>query len=192
MVVNSTKPKMTPGRAAIIKVLSIYKEMDYTLQNIEIQKLAYFLEEAGRELSLAFVKHNYGPYSDKIRHVLNAMDQHYVSGVGDQTTDGEIQLLPNAVPEANRYLAESGDDELEQQIDQVARLIEGFETPYGMELLATVHWVATHEHAACLSDAVDAIRDWNARKRAVLQEPHIKVAWNRLRDLGWIPEAIPQ
>jgi hypothetical protein len=27
---------------------------------------------------------------------------------------------------------------------RLSRLIEGFETPYGMELPASVHWVARH------------------------------------------------
>ena len=31
------------------------------------------------------------------------------------------------------------------RFEQVAGLIEGFETPFGMELLATVHWVAKHQ-----------------------------------------------
>ena len=58
---------MTPGRAAILKVLDTYRELNYGLSRIEVQKLAYFLQEAGEPLGLPFVKHRYGPYSDTLR-----------------------------------------------------------------------------------------------------------------------------
>jgi len=186
MVNRTEKPKMTPVRAAIVKVISIYREMDYALSKIEIQKLAYFLEEAGQPLKLDFVKHNYGPYSDKLRHVLKAMDGHYITGVGDFSGDSEIAVMPGALHEADNFIQTSGDDELGEHVRRVGSLIEGFETPYGMELLATVHWVGTHEPGVrTVDDAIEAVHNWNARKRAVLSKEHIKVAWRRLKDEGW-------
>jgi hypothetical protein len=71
MEVHTPKPKMTPGRAAILKVLDTYRALGYGLSKIEVQKLAYFLQEAGQGLKLTFVPHEYGPYSDQLRHVLN-------------------------------------------------------------------------------------------------------------------------
>jgi hypothetical protein len=35
----------------------------------------------------------------------------------------------------------ANDADTRARFARVARLIEGFETPFGMELLATVHWV---------------------------------------------------
>ena len=103
--------------------------------------MVYFLEEAGQPLNLDFVKHNYGPYSDKLRHVLKDMDGHYITGVGDFSGDSEITIVPGALSEADNFIQASRDEELSQQVTRVRELIEGFETPYGMELLATVHWV---------------------------------------------------
>lgn len=187
MEINTKKPNMTPSRAAMIKLLSIYRELEYRLSSIEIQKLAYFLEVSGHDLNLSFTKHNYGPYSNKIWHVLKAMDGHYLEGVGDRTSSAEIRLLPNALSEAEEYIARSGDNELKQRLEQVASLIEGFETPYGMELLATVHWVAIHEtKASTIEEAIQAVRDWNNRKQKLLQDSHVRTAWNRLKSLGWL------
>jgi hypothetical protein len=69
----------------------------------------------------------------------------------------------------------------------VAALIEGFETPYGMELLATVHWVAQKsEHtAADVDGAIQDVRGWNARK-AKFPPNHIRAAWDRLKEYSWI------
>jgi uncharacterized protein YwgA len=62
---------MTPGRAAIIKLLSIYREMMYPLTQIEVQKLAYFPARAGQDLgTLKFEKNKFGPYAPALRHVL--------------------------------------------------------------------------------------------------------------------------
>jgi len=186
MVNRTEKPRMTPVRAAIVKIISIYREMEYTLSKIEIQKLAYFLEETGQPLKLDFVKHNYGPYSDKLRHVLKAMDGHYITGVGDFSGDSEIAVIPGALSEADKFIQTCDDDELSEHVKRIARLIEGFETPYGMELLASVHWVRTREpDVRTVDDAIEAVHNWNARKRAILSNEHVKVAWRRLNDEGW-------
>ena len=186
MINRTPKPNLTSVRAAIIKVLSIYNEMEYELSKIEVQKLAYFLEEAGQPLNLEFVKHNYGPYSDKLRHVLKAMDGHYITGVGDFAGESQIAVVPSALSEADEFIRTKGGKELAEQVNRVRQLIAGFETPYGMELLATVHWVATREPAVhTVDDAVRAVQNWNVRKRAILREGHIKLAWRKLAEQGW-------
>jgi O-acetyl-ADP-ribose deacetylase (regulator of RNase III) len=184
---NRTKrPRMTPARSAIVKIISIYREMQYALSKLEVQKLVYFLEEAGQPLKLAFEKNKYGPYSDKLRHVLKAMDGHYIQGVGDHSGEAEITVLPEAIEEAERFLAEQ-DDGARQKVDRIARLIEGFETPYGMELLATVHWVSTRApNARSAAEAVQAVQAWSDRKRVTFKETHIQMAWHRLWEGGWL------
>ncbi len=186
MANKTAKPTMTSARAAIIKIISIYREMEYGLTKIEVQKLAYFLEKAGQPLNLNFVKHNYGPYSDTLRHVLKALDGHYIIGVGDFAGEADIAVMPGAVAEADEFIRTSGDEDLANQVERVRNLIKGFETPYGMELLATVHWIATQEpNIRSADEAVDAVHNWNARKRAVLRKDHIRIAWDRLKDGGW-------
>src|SRR5258708_25058029 len=95
---------MTPARGAIIKIISIYRQMEYGLTKIEVQKLAYFLEQAGQPLKLDFVKHTYGPYSDKLRHVLTKIDGHYITGVGDCAEESDMRLLPGALSEADDFI----------------------------------------------------------------------------------------
>lgn len=187
MVIHTEKPRMTSGRAAIITIISIYREMEYALSQLEVQKLAYFLEEAGEDLNLAFVEHTYGPYSDKLRHVLKAIDSHYISGVGDFSGGSEITILPGALDQANDFIKSNHEHELHERVERVARLIDGFETPYGMELLATVHWVGVHNPKSRTDDeAVNAVHKWNDRKRAVFNKEHIKIAWQRLESQGWL------
>ena len=188
MEVRTPQPKMTPGRAAILKVLDTYRALGYGLSRIEVQKLAYFLQEAGQGLKLNFVPHEYGPYSDQLRHVLNRMEGHYIRGVGDGVVDAEIEPMPTALAEADAFLANDDDGpDLIQRVAKVEQLIDGFQSPYGMELLATVYWVSQHEpFAQNHSEALQAVRGWNERKRQLMQPAHVEIAWNRLADEGWI------
>lgn len=192
MQVNSKKPKMTPGRAAILKVLETYRELNYGLSKIEVQKLAYFLQEAGEDLRLQFVKHHYGPYADALRHALDKMDGHFIHGLGDGVVESEIAPNQDALAEAESFIQQSQNQELPQHIAKVDELIQGFQSPYGMELLSSVHWVATREHAANSMQALECIQSWNERKRHLMKPAHIVVAWQQLTELGWIKEPATQ
>lgn len=93
MAVSTSRPKMTAGRAAILKVLDTYRSLNYGLSKIEVQKLAYFLQEAGENLKLTFVKHRYGPYADALRHALDRMDGHFIHGLRDGVVESEVEPM---------------------------------------------------------------------------------------------------
>jgi O-acetyl-ADP-ribose deacetylase (regulator of RNase III) len=185
--IRTAKPKLTPVRAALIKLLAAYRALDYALTRIEVQKLAYFLEEAGEPLKMKFEANHFGPYSNALEHVLKALDGHYLLGVGDRTGPGEIQVAPMAVEEAEVYLAESPQSETAGRVSRVSDLIAGFESPYGMELLSTVHWVATRPpNASTLQEAREAVHTWNPRKRQLMTNEHIRLAWEHLAAHAWL------
>lgn len=187
MEVRTTRPRMTPGRAAILKVLDTYGELNYGLSKIEIQKLAYFLQEAGEPLDLRFEKHDFGPYSDRLRHALNRMEGHFIRGVGDGVVEAEIEPTTDASREAEAFIAQQEHQQLAERVARVGRLIEGYQSPYGMELLSSVHWVATHEpEIRSLEEAITAIGSWNERKRSLMKPEHVASAWRRLKDEGWL------
>jgi O-acetyl-ADP-ribose deacetylase (regulator of RNase III) len=183
------RPNMTAGRAALMAVLENYALPGYRLSMLEVQKLAYFLQVAGQQLKLNFIKERYGPYAETVHHVLQRIDGHFIKGYGDRSQGaaaGTISLLPEAKSEAAAFLM--SDAETLERLEHVTRLIEGFEYPYGLELLATVHWV-TQEDEAAKQDAgaaVERVHEWSERKRTTFSPEHITLAWNRLRDGGWL------
>ena len=73
-------------------------------------------------------------------------------------------------------------------------LTDGFESAYDMELLATVHWVATRDDERAIEDAEIAgrlVRDWSPRKSGLFGQAHVEIAWRQLRDEGWFEATSP-
>ena len=67
---------------------------------------------------------------------------------------------------------------------RASQLLEGFESPYGLELLATFHRVTDRQRALTVDQAVKKVHVWNTRK--TMFTPHqIQAAWDRLHRLGW-------
>lgn len=182
-----TAPKMTAGRAALLELMRRYLAavMDPSISLLEIHKLLYFLQEGGEPLRLRYSKAIYGPYAENLRHLLRHVEGHFITGYGDaeDRPDKQIQLLPEAAVKAKSFLADH--PATRRRFDRVGELIEGFETPYGMELLATVHWVATREAATTAGEAITRAYAWNPRKK-MFREDHIRKAWDVLCQKGWL------
>ncbi|MGH7442944.1 MAG: type II toxin-antitoxin system antitoxin DNA ADP-ribosyl glycohydrolase DarG [bacterium] len=180
-------PKMTAGRAALVSLMNRYLAalMDPTITLLEVHKLMYFLQAAGEPLRLSYVKAPYGPYAENLRHVLHEIEGHLISGYGGDgdAPEQQLTLVPGAVKDAEAFL--QGREQTHARFERVARLTEGFETPFGLELLATVHWVATQEHASEDKDMVRATYDWSARKRC-FSPAQIALAAGRLRSQDWL------
>jgi O-acetyl-ADP-ribose deacetylase (regulator of RNase III) len=179
--VRTNKPKMTKSRAMFILLMHEYSIPGYLLSLLEIQKLAYFLQEVDEPLRLRFQKHLYGPCAENLNHVLQHMEGHYIRGYGDRSSRAQITLLSGAVDEAKAYLQEERD--AQQRLNQVFDTIYGFETPYGLELLATVHWVMK-EKPQVADDVDQVIREvqcWNERKKRIFKPQHIRIAWEHLK-----------
>ena len=141
---SKSVPTMTLGRAVLIALMERYIGvlLDPFITLLEIHKLMYFMQEAGEPLRLKFVKGVYGPYADNLRHVLNAMEGHLVSGYvdGGDRPGKPIELVPGATEDAHGVLNTTKDTR--DRLKRVFDLVEGFESSFGLELLATVHWVA--------------------------------------------------
>jgi len=185
MLVATEKPKMTRARALFVRLLELYGIPGYRLTMLEIQKLAYFLQIAGEPLTLQYIKEKYGPYANNLNHVLQKLEGHYIRGYGDRSREAQIYVLPDGEIAARRFL-ENSDDAIER-LERVSNLINGFETPYGMELLATVHWVVRENWEAGEDSerAIELVREWNIRKSELFKPQHIRKAWQRLREQNW-------
>jgi len=187
MVKNREVPNMTPGRAALVELISRYLNglLDPFVTLLEVHKLMYFLQESGEPLSLNYKKAHYGPYADNLRHVLNAIEGHLISGYADGGDDPnkQLELVPGAYEDSNLFL--KSEKKTMDRFKRVSDLVDGFESPFGLELLSTVHWVITRECAQQLKDVESKIHHWDSRKKQFTSR-QISIAIKTLCKHGWI------
>ncbi len=179
-------PTMTPGRAALVGLVHRYLAglLDPVATLLEVHKLMYFMQEAGEPLKLRFTKAAYGPYAENLRHVLQAVEGHYLAGyTGADKPIEQLSLVPGAFAEAEATLSSAATTR--SRFDRVSQLVSGFESPHGLELLATVHWVAKHEGATSPDDVRHAAYAWSTRKRR-FSAAQLDLAFQRLLDQRWL------
>ncbi len=187
MVKNREVPKMTPGRAALVELMDRYLSglLDPFVTLLEVHKLMYFMQEAGEALKLRYVKASYGPFAENLGHVLKAIEGHLIAGYADggDAPGKQLLLVPGATSDAQRFLGDR--TETSQRFGRVSELVKGFESPFGLELLATVHWVDKHDRPSSMEELVEGVYAWGDRKRQ-FSFRQITIAANKLSAEGWI------
>ncbi|MFI1192349.1 macro domain-containing protein [Micromonospora sp. NPDC020750] len=200
MPVATPKPPLTPGRATLLRAIERYLEQSRALEpregitTLEIQKIAYFLQVLGEPFRLSFTRGRYGPYAESLNHVLDRLEGHYLVGFGDRSSRVE-ELRPIHLTEGTSEAVDAWFDAPSQPIsaapDRLAVLVQGFEAPYSLELLATVHYAAqahppTHE----IEELIERVRAWSGRKARLFTPAHVTTAYERLASAGLLPSKV--
>ena len=175
-------PEMTPGRAALVMLIHRYLDGQPkpAIAPLEVHKLMYFLQAAGQPLDLSYTRERYGPHADKLDSVLHKIEGHWISGYSDARGKPDIQLklVPGAVEDAETFLQNALDTK--NYIGKVADLIDGFESPLGLDLLAVVHWASHKEQITTIDDIVRRVNDGRFYRKQIVQ------AYETLNGLGWL------
>jgi len=186
--------KLTPARAMIAELVRRYWVLGMECSLLEIQKLAWFLERAIEQfspgdnpLNLQFVAHKYGPYANRLSHLLNNLDGSYLhcdKRISDADPLEVIWFDENRKTYVQTYLKTEAHAYL-QALEYTAALIDGFESPFGMELLSTVDWLISKEGVEPTVQAVrEGLKRWPAgaekRKSHLFDERAIGIALERL------------
>jgi hypothetical protein len=127
-------------------------------------------------------------HSDKL------LEGHFIKGYGDRTQHSHISVLQTGIEAAQSFLTNQTD--AQERLERVGNLIMGFETPYGMEMLATLHWVVKEEPEAAIDcdKAIQKVQEWSdwssptlrERKQKLFQINHLQIAWHHLQEQGWL------
>jgi O-acetyl-ADP-ribose deacetylase (regulator of RNase III) len=187
--------KLTPARALIAELVRRYWVLGMECSLLEIQKLAWFLEREIEKrgltsLDLRFNAHKYGPYADRLRHLLEGLDGSYLHSdkrISDATPLEVIWFDDTRKDLVHRYL-QSEAKAYAHALESTTALIDGFESPFGMELLATVDWLLAREGVAPTVPALrEGLRHWRggsdaaARKDRLFDDRALGIALERLR-----------
>lgn len=193
--------KLTPARALIAELVRRYWILGMECSLLEIQKLAWFLERAVeraglKSLNLQFSPNRYGPYADRLRHLLESLDGSYLhcdKRIGDAGPLDVIWFDDKRETFVQTYLKGEA-KEYANALEDTAKLIDGFESPFGMELLATVDWLLTKENIApTVSSLRQGLCQWSggaeaaARKNRLFDDRALGIALGRL-----VPDSVIQ
>jgi hypothetical protein len=188
--------QLTPARVLIVEAVRRYGLLGFDCTNLEIQKLAYFLQRVLAGLSLPdvlklqFVAHKYGPYADKLRHLLNDLDGSYLhceKRLSDAGPLDPIVIDGGRLDRVKGFLHSPEGSLYVLATEKTAEIWDGFQSPYHMELLATVDWLmAEAERVLTYDEIMHGIAHWpggpaSARRKAKLFPPRVvEIARNHL------------
>ena len=188
--------KLTPARALISEIVRQYCLLGIECSILEVQKLAWFIERGIRRaniedpLKLQFLANKYGPYSDKLRHLLDSLDGSYLK-CDKRLADAEpLDLIWFNESKKDSVRAYLNSDECKKYagaLEWTCHMIDGFESPLGLELLATVDWLVETEHVERSTTGIlDSLRHWTGgvaaskRKLEIFDERLISLALDQL------------
>lgn len=124
------------------------------------------IDKLDNPLKLTYQANRYGPYADNLRHLLDSLDGNYLQAnkriADSQAFDNSIRFNYQYKQTVQDYLEYEAKDYL-NSLNTVNRIIDGFESPYGMELLSTVDWLIQQEkYEPNLDDIKRGLADWSA------------------------------
>ncbi len=196
--------RLTPARASVIELIRQYETLGYECTVLEVQKLGWLLEQTllhdgAPEFHFDFTPQRYGPYSDKLRHLLDTIDGTFIRSekrIADASPYDGIRTIPEALHVVDEFLAGPEMEQYRKSLNRTVETFDGFQSPLGMELLVSVHWLMTHRNQLTDPAAVRReLRRWpgNAsigeRKYRLMTEQLIGSALDRLRTVSLIVDA---
>lgn len=188
--------KLTPARALMAELIARYEVLGFDCSILEAQKLAWFLAGASRRIGLAdpiegrFAADRYGPYSDPVRHLLDSLDGSYLiceRRVADAKPFDPIRFRHDRRDRVSVFLTTDDAAAYRPALDHVTAIIDGFQSPHGMELLATVDWLRRETGAKMVvAPMMTAIAAWPGpngaadRKYRIFTETQVETAVEHL------------
>ena len=190
--------KLTPARALVAELVRRYWVLGIECTILEVQKLAWFAERLltirglHNVLDLRFAQNRYGPYAHRLSHLLNAIDGSYLhcsKRITDASPSDLIWFEYSKQDQVAVYLRSEARDVF-QIADDTEELIEGFQSPLGLELLSTIDWLVSVDGVPPTVAAVrDAIQRWPGgegsaeRKSRLFDNRLIELALARLSSI---------
>lgn len=200
--------ELTAARALIAELVRRYAVLGLDCTNLEVHKLAWFLDRSLRILKLPdplrlnFVANRYGPYADRLRHLLNGLDGSYLHCEKRLSDAGPSDLIRFEDAKREKVMAYLRTPEVAQYLaalEKTTVIIDGFESPLGLELLATVDWLLTEGEAVpSVTGIREGLANWpggaaaGRSKKKLFDDRLVALALKRLGQVGLIsPQETP-
>lgn len=176
--------RLTPARAMLLYAMFCYEAHDERCSLFVANKLSYFYQILGEQAfaKMPFVAHYYGPYSVSVGHMLSAVNGKYLHGLEemDRRPFEALMLDYGRKAEVGEYVHTRLSDSQRDHIRTLLRLIDGYESAYALEVLASVAYVRVQHRGIGLEQCIHEVQNWSSRKRDLFQREHIEAAYRHL------------
>ncbi len=176
--------KLTKARALLLYVLyDLVKNGEY-VSEFSSEKVCYFLQVFGAKkyFKLKYSPNFYGPYSEKVRFLLNVLNGSYIMGFSDMNKKPfePITLIADGYNAVKEYI--ENDTELFEIARKTTSFLNGFYSDFALELLSSVDFIIS-ENKICQKDFIlTKLSEWNNRKRSLFSnDRYIEMAINHIK-----------
>jgi O-acetyl-ADP-ribose deacetylase (regulator of RNase III) len=176
--------ELTPARAMLLIALFEYEKLGEISSVFVANKLAYFLQKSGEQLKLKFVPFTYGPYAQAIDKVLYKLNGKYLTGIEQMQAKAFEPLYLNykRYPEVQDYIRKNLTPEQHTRLKNLFMLINGFESPLSLEILASVDYLLSEDPKLTSNELMKKIQSWSERKKKLIDKEQIEIALERLNE----------
>lgn len=180
--------KLTDARALLLYVLyDLVKNGEY-VSEFSSEKICYFLQKFGAKkyFKLEFEPKFYGPYSGKVRFVLNAINGSYLMGYSDMDKKPfePLTLVPDAYESVKFHI--ENNNELLEIANKTIVFLRGFYSDFALELLSSIDYISTKENTFDKQIISKGLEKWSDRKRTLFSNPkYLEVSLRHLQSTNF-------
>lgn len=195
--------KLTPARALVAEMVRRYCLLGIDCSILEVQKLGWFIDRGVRRsqvsdpLKFEFTANRYGPYSHNLTKLLDSLDGSYLrcdKRLADADPLDLIWFNETKYDRVQAYLNSGEGKEFTRVLEWSATTIDGFESPLGMELLATIDWMMQNDGIEPTVEGVmEGLKDWaggeaaGQRKLKIFDPRLVAIALEKLKASNRLP-----
>ena len=185
---KSERVKLTPARALLLYVLfDLVRHGEYASE-FSSEKICYFLQRFGASdlFRLKYEPNYYGPYSGKVRFVLNALNGSYIMGYSDMNKKPfeSLSLVADAYDEIENFVKTN--ERLNEIANKTMSFLGGFYSDFGLELLSSIDYLMCQYGNISVDEIHNLLSQWSHRKGKIFNDhKFIEIAKNHLLESGF-------
>jgi hypothetical protein len=109
----------------------------------------------------------YGPYSGKVKFVINYLNGSYIMGYSamDKKPFEPLELIPDGYEEVLEYI--NSKKELLKIVSNTKEFLDGFYSEFALELLSTVDYISIKKESFDVDKIKNELYNWSERKRTL-------------------------
>ncbi len=177
--------KLTKARALLLFVLyDLVKNGEY-VSEFSSEKICYFLQIFGAKkyFKLKYSPNFYGPYSGKVKYILNILNGSYIMGYSDMNKKPfePLTLLADGYETVKDYI--TSDTELSVIAKKTTNFLNGFYSDFALELLSSTYFIVSENKTFDKELVLTKLSKWNDRKRSLFSnDKYIEIAINHIKN----------